>query len=96
MAARSGFWRQLQADIYNTPIVLTNASEGPAYGAALLAGAGTGAFTSVEEACRASIRQTARITPKRRAAELYDRHYTIYRKLYFDLRGRFRDIAALA
>src|SRR4029077_19373640 len=28
--ARSRFWRQLQADIYNSPIVVTNASEGPA------------------------------------------------------------------
>src|SRR5512140_3475401 len=61
--ARSAFWRQLQADIYQAPIVLTNASEGPAYGVALLAGVGTGCFGSVEEACKASIRQTAKISP---------------------------------
>src|SRR5688500_13281246 len=30
--ARSVFWRQLQADIYKKPVVITNASEGPAYG----------------------------------------------------------------
>ena len=30
--ARSGFWRQLQADVYDAPVVLTNAAEGPAYG----------------------------------------------------------------
>ena len=94
--ARSKFWRQLQADIYKQPIVLTNASEGPAYGAALLAGAGTGAFSSVEEACKVSIRQTAKISPKAKSSELYDRHYPTYRKLYFDLRDRFREIAALA
>src|SRR6202021_269830 len=35
--ARSDFWRHLQADVYNAPIVLTNAAEGPAYGVALLA-----------------------------------------------------------
>ena len=33
--AKSAFWRQLQADIYNEPCAVTNAEEGPAYGAAL-------------------------------------------------------------
>ena len=36
--AKSGFWRQLQADIYGKQVALINADEGPAYGAALLAG----------------------------------------------------------
>ena len=62
--ARSDFWRQLQADIYNRPIVLTNAAEGPAYGVALLAGVGTGVWSSVEEACKACIKQTEKIQPK--------------------------------
>jgi xylulokinase len=55
--ARSAFWRQLQADIYQHPVVITNAEEGPAYGAALLAGVGIGAWSSVEEACKTCIRQ---------------------------------------
>jgi xylulokinase len=45
--ARSSFWRQLQADIYNKPVVTINAQEGPAYGAAILAGVGTGVWPSV-------------------------------------------------
>ncbi len=93
--ARSPFWRQLQADIYNQPIVLTNAAEGPAYGAALLAGVGTGAFKSVEEACRVSIKQTARIAPNKKRAAFYDRYYTTYHKLYSDLKDRFGEISAL-
>ena len=36
----------------SSPIVLTNATEGPAYGVALLAGVGTGVWKSVEEACK--------------------------------------------
>jgi xylulokinase len=94
--ARSEFWRQMQADIYGKPVVMTNASEGPAYGAALLAGVGIGAFAGVEEACRASIRVTARLAPRRKTSAFYDRAYAIYRKFYFDLRPRFADIAALA
>ena len=45
--ARSAFWRQLQADVYGTRCVLTNASEGPAFGAALLAATGTGAYAQI-------------------------------------------------
>src|ERR687895_172049 len=70
--ARSTFWRQLQADIYNQPIVLTNATEGPAYGVALLAGVGTGAWESVEEACRASIKQTEKVAPNKKLAATYE------------------------
>jgi xylulokinase len=94
--ARSAFWRQLQADIYNTPIVLTNAAEGPAYGVALLAGVGTGAFSSVEEACGSAIKQTKKIVPNKKLAPLYERQYQVYRKLYGDLQDRFAEIAGLA
>src|SRR5437667_7247603 len=93
--ARSPFWRQLQADIYKQPIVLTNATEGPAYGVALLAGVGTGVWNSVEEACRACIKQTAKITPSKTMAAIYDRHYAVYDKLYGNLKERFAEIAAL-
>jgi xylulokinase len=93
--ARSAFWRQLQADIYNLPIVLTNAAEGPAYGVALLAGVGTGVWDSVEQACRSSIKQVTKITANKKSAALYERHYRVYDKLYGDLKERFGEIAAL-
>jgi len=93
--ARSDFWRQLQADIYKAPIVMTNSTEGSAYGVALLAGVGTGAFKSVEEACRVSIKQTAKVTPNKKLSALYDRHYPVYQKLYHDLKDTFGQIASL-
>jgi xylulokinase len=94
--ARSAFWRQLQADIYNQPIVLTNATEGPAYGVALLAGVGTGVWKSVEEACKQSIRQTEKVTPSKKSAAAYEPFYRTFDKLYFDLKDRFREMASLA
>jgi xylulokinase len=93
--ARSDFWRHLQADIYQQPIVLTNAAEGPAYGVALLAGVGTGAWSSVEEACKASIKAVKKIAPNKKMSSLYDRHYQVYDKLYGDLKERFQQIAKL-
>jgi xylulokinase len=93
--ARSDFWRHLQADIYNAPVVITNAAEGPAYGVALLAGVGTGVWKSVEEACRATIKQTAKIQPNKKMTALYEKHYPTYRKLYLDLKERFGEMAGL-
>jgi xylulokinase len=93
--ARSEFWRQMQADIYNQPIVGTNATEGPAYGVALLAGVATGAWDTVEQACKSSIEQTTKVQPKPKASAKYERSYQTYRKLYGDLKDRFREMAAL-
>ncbi len=93
--ARSEFWRSMQADVYQAPLVITNAAEGPAYGVALLAGVGTGVWSSVEQACGASIRSIGKTAPNKKRAGEYDRHYRIYDKLYGDLKARFAEIAAL-
>src|SRR3954453_15850899 len=92
--ARSDFWRHLQADVYKSPIVVTNAAEGPAYGVALLAGVGTGGWGSVEEACKGSIKQVERVAPNRKQSAVYDKLYSVYDKLYYDLKDRFREMAA--
>jgi sugar (pentulose or hexulose) kinase len=42
--ARSPLWLQLQADVYGCPIRRTGVDEGPAYGAALLAGVASGSL----------------------------------------------------
>src|ERR1700734_2576100 len=44
--ARSPLWRQIQADVYNHPVEVLEAEEGGAFGAALLAATGIGAFSS--------------------------------------------------
>ena len=80
---------------YAPPVVITNASEGPAYGVALLAGVGTGVWKSVEEACKSSIKQVEKVMPNKKSAAFYERHYAVYRKLYFDLKDRFGEMAAL-
>jgi xylulokinase len=94
--ARSAFWRQLQADVYGSPVVVTNAAEGPAYGVALLAGVGTGVWASVEEACKRSIKQTGKVSPNKKSAAAYEKSFRTYDKLYGDLKDRYAEMAALA
>ena len=54
----------MQADVYGQPVELLEAEEGGAFGAALLAGVGVGAWVSVEAACAATVRVAEVIEPK--------------------------------
>jgi xylulokinase len=80
--ARSAFWRQLLADIFGKRVVTLASQEGSAYGAALLALVGTGAYSSVPEACRAVIREVDSVLPRPHESQLYRRGHEVYRTLY--------------
>lgn len=93
--ARSEFWRQMQADIYGQKVVTINAEEGPAYGVALLAAAGTGAYKDVVEACGATIHVVESTTVNSKNKQVYNRAYPLYRKLYASLKSDFHEIKKL-
>ena len=93
--ARSAFWRQLQADIYGASAHTLNSTEGPAFGVALLALVGTGAFQSVPEACDATIRRVDSTPVNPTASARYDRAYRVFRRLYPDLRDAFHAMSSL-
>jgi xylulokinase len=88
--ARGSLWRQIQADVYGMPVGLVEAEEGPAYGAALLAGVGVGNWTSVENAADATVHIAKRIEPEPQRVALMNRRYDAYRKLYPALRDIWR------
>jgi len=93
--ARSPLWRQIQADVTGLAHSTINMEEGPALGVALLAGVGTGAWSSVEEACDAAIRVVDTCEPVPDNVEVYAKYYTIYRALYASLEKQFDEIAEL-
>jgi xylulokinase len=78
--ARGPLWRQIQADVYGHPVELLEAEEGGAFGAALLAGTGIGAWASVEAACAATVRVAETIAP--RDAVVMAEAYRKYRRIY--------------
>ncbi len=93
--SKSPLWRQIQADVFGQKVVTINAEEGPAYGVALLAAVGAGAFKNVEEACAATIRVVKETPPNRQAKKYHDAAFPIYQDLYRSLRGDFKKISAL-
>ena len=90
---RNPLWRQIQADVYGNDVHTLNSTEGPAFGVALLAQVGTGGFSSVPEACDATIRLADQTAVDPKARRFYDRGYEIYRQLYKDLRASFAAIS---
>ena len=93
--AQSAFWRRLLAAILHKRVVTLETQEGSAYGAALLALAGTGAYGSVPEVCRAAVRETDSQSPDIADARFYERGHKIYQAMYPALKPICADIAAL-
>ena len=91
--ARGALWRQIQADVYGMPVDLVEAEEGPAYGAALLAGVGTGVWPSVEKACESAVRVARRVEPEKKNIALMDRQYAAFRKVYPALRDIMHELS---
>ncbi|HCC58721.1 MAG TPA: xylulokinase [Solibacterales bacterium] len=84
--ATSPFWRQVLADVLQRKVVTLETQEGSAYGAALIAMAGTG-YASVPEVCGAVIREEASLDPQ--PSEAYQKGYQVYRALYPALKPLF-------
>ena len=87
--ARSALWRSILADVMDCEMVTVNTTEGAAYGAALLAAVGAGAWTDMPSACAQTVRVTGAIPPDPARAAAYEEPYLRYRELYPALKPVF-------
>jgi xylulokinase len=90
---QSALWRQILASVLNAELVTVNTTEGGAYGAALLAGVGAGAWSDVVSACHACIKITGSTSPDPAQVEVYQKAYSIYQELYPRLKDSFAKMA---
>lgn len=93
--ARSRLWRQMMADVFRRPVESVLDSQGPALGVALLAGVGAGVYSSISEACTQTIRVADSLEPNIQHAELYERQYRVFRRLYASVKEAFGEIKEL-
>ena len=82
-------WRQILASVLEAELVTVNTTEGAAYGAALLAGVGAGAWQDVPTACAATVKVTGSTQPDPAQVESYHPGYRLYRELYPALQESF-------
>ena len=94
---RSPLWRSILADLYGCPVQTAKAAdEGPALGAAILAGVGAGVFPSVEEACDSIVKPDSVSYPDGERAARYRPFYQLYAGLYPALRDSFDKLSRLS
>ena len=80
--ARSRLWRQILADVLDRDVLAMELDEGPAHGAALLAGTGAGLWGSLAEASAACVRVASRLVPDPAAVACYRDGHARYREIY--------------
>lgn len=91
--SKNPMWRQMQADVFGKKITTLAVEQGPAFGVALLAAVGDGAYKSIEAACGATIEVADQTPPDRKSVKNYDRLFPIYRDLYGQLKDSMSALA---
>jgi xylulokinase len=93
---KSALWRQILASVLEAELVTVNTTEGAAFGAAILAGVGVGAWPDVPAACSATVKISDSTKTDSAQAETYRRSYALYRELYPALKVSFGKMGAVA
>ena len=85
--ARSPMWLQTKANIMGTVIKTMESKEAGCLGAAVLAAAGTGYYSSLEEACGKMVRTADCYEPEPEMQKRYNEKYEVYLELYESLKA---------
>ncbi len=92
-AVNSAVWSQLMTDIAGIPLYTINTTEGAAFGAAILASVGAGAWPDVATACNQLVRPVDEMQPDPAGVAEYERLYPTFRQLYPALQATFAALA---
>ena len=91
----SPFWRQMMADMFDMPVATVANREGPALGAAILAGVACGVYKDIPTACDAVIKQNPSQEPIKENGAVYEKYYQLYTKLYPSMKDCFAELAQM-
>jgi xylulokinase len=80
--AKSDLWLQIQADVFNAKVVKLQNEQGPGMGAAMIAAAGLGWFSSLEECAEAFISTAKIYEPNPENVKRYKAFYQVYKDVY--------------
>ncbi|MBP2020197.1 xylulokinase [Symbiobacterium terraclitae] len=92
--SRSPLWRTILAAALGVPLRRMAVDEGPAFGAAILAAAGTGAYPDVASACAAMIRTGDAVPVDPDLAARYAELLPVFRQCYAQLKTVFPQLAS--
>lgn len=93
--SKSPLWREIISSITGLKIERINIDEGPSYGAALLAGVGTGCFKDLGEAADARVKTIDATEPNPDWHSHYQELYAIYQDMYPALKPLYDRLALI-
>ncbi|WP_085524692.1 xylulokinase [Tuberibacillus sp. Marseille-P3662] len=85
--AKSNEWLQIQADIFNAPIVKLENEQGPGMGAAMIAAVGSDWFASLQDCADAFIKTEKVIEPREEHVSTYETLFAVYQDVYDQTKG---------
>ena len=91
--SRSRVWNQIKADVTGRTVELTRVSELGCLGAAVLAGIGVGAFSSLEEASRSAVLIRQEFASNAENHRTYSKLFRVYRENCSRLRDIFTSLS---
>ena len=94
--AKSDFWLQLQADIFNAKVYKLKHEEGPSMGAAMIAAKGVGWFHDTAEMVRQFIQYDKVFEPCIENHMQYKQYFAIYKKIYGDTKKITKELLKLS
>lgn len=80
--AKNILWREIICNIFNLKTEVVNSLEGPAFGAAIMASVGDGAYKDIDEACSVIIKPLEKLYPNDELVRGYNKKYDQFKKLY--------------
>lgn len=92
--AKSDFWLQMQADIFNKKVVALTNEQGPGLGAAMIAAVGLGWFDSLQACAQAFVHFGQTYQPEPANVARYNELYQIYHQVYAQTKGLTHELMA--
>jgi xylulokinase len=93
--AQSTLWAQINADIFQKPVVTFETFEGSIHGAAILAGVGAGAYPDERTGAERMIRLGPVFQPDRQTQPRYDYLFDLFKDLHDRMQEPFNRYSAL-
>ena len=90
---KSSLWMRMHADVCNLPLTITDVTEGPILGSAMIAAVGAGIYDSLPQAADEMVRVVRTIEPSQSAHDEYRFYLQKYIDSYPVMKGLLHDIA---
>lgn len=94
-AANSSIWTQIKSDVTGKQINVPSSDTATTFGAAILAGVGTGIFKSFEEAVEKTVKIKRIHEPDMKNHAIYMEYYQIYLEIYEKLKSTMSKISMI-